>query len=86
MKTNPSEANALAISRTRGGTREPGVKPQSLKALQADLRGRIDGGSTRGYVVKGNATEKFETTPVHFLMASESPVADISLRYVPAKK
>jgi hypothetical protein len=86
VKTDPSDANTLAISRTRGGTREPGVKPQSLKALQADLRGRMNGGTTRGYVVKGNATEKFETTPVHFLMSSESPVADISLRYVPARK
>jgi hypothetical protein len=36
--------------------------------------------------VKGSATEKFETTSVHFVMSSESPVADISLRYVPAKK
>lgn len=83
---NPSEANSLAISRTRGGTRPPGVKPQTLKALQADVRGRLEGGSTRGYVVKGSATEKFETTSVHFIMSSEAPVADISLRYVPAKK
>ncbi|HEV3439913.1 MAG TPA: hypothetical protein VG122_21275 [Gemmata sp.] len=83
---NPNDASALAISRTRGGTRPPGVKPQTLKALQADLRGRLEGGSTRGYVVKGSATEKFETTSVHFIMSSESPVADISLRYVPAKK
>ncbi len=83
---NPDDANTQAISRTRGGTRAPGVKPQSLKALQADLRGRLEGGSTRGYVVKGSATEKFETTSVHFIMSSESPVADISLRYVQAKK
>jgi hypothetical protein len=86
VKADPSDANTLAISRTRGGTRPIGVKPQTLKALQADIRGRLEGGSTRGYVVKGSATEKFETTSVHFVMSSESPVADISLRYVPAKK
>lgn len=86
VKGEPSDANTLAIARTRGGTRPAGVKPQTLKALQADLRGRLDGGATRGYVVKGSATEKNETTSVHFVMTSESPVADISLRYVPVKK
>jgi hypothetical protein len=86
VKTDPNDANTMAITRTRGGTRPAGVKPQTLKALQADLRGRLEGGSTRGYVVKGSATEKFETTSVHFAMSSDLPVADISLRYVPAKK
>jgi hypothetical protein len=86
LKKDANEANSLAISRTRGGTRPAGVKPQSLKALQADLRGRLEGGATRGYVVKGSATEKFETTTVHFVMSSELPVADISLRYVEAKR
>jgi hypothetical protein len=86
LKTDSNEANALAIARTRGVTRPSGVKPQSLKALQADVRGRLEGGATRGYVVKGTATEKFETTAVHFVMSPESPVADISLRYVPVKK
>ncbi len=85
-KNEPNDANTLAIARTRGGTRPTGVKPQTLKALQADLRGRLEGGSTRGYVVKGSTTEKFETTSVHFVMSSEAPVADISLRYVPVKK
>jgi hypothetical protein len=85
-KTDPTDANTLAISRTRGGTRPAGVKPQTLKALQADLRGRLEGGSTRGYVVKGSATEKNETTAVRFVMSSEAPVADISLRYVPGKR
>ena len=85
-KADPSDANAMAIARTRGGTRPAGVKPQTLKALQADLRGRLEGGATRGYVVKGSATEKNETTSVQFVMSSESPVADISLRYVPGKK
>ena len=40
-KANPEDAAALAMSRTRGGTRLDGLKPQTLKALQADLRGRI---------------------------------------------
>jgi hypothetical protein len=82
----PIDANLMAIARTRGGTRPAGAKPQSLKALQADLRGRLEGGATRGYVVKGNASEKYETTPVHFVISSETPIADISLRYIGQKK
>jgi hypothetical protein len=61
------------------------VKPQSLKALQADLRGRLGGNGARGYVVKGGSTEKFETSSVFFVPSPELPVADISLRYA-AKK
>jgi hypothetical protein len=83
---NPNDAAALALARTRGGTRAPGVKPQTLRALQADLRGRMEGGKSRGYVVKGDAREKFETTSVYFVMSPELPVADISLRYIAPKK
>jgi hypothetical protein len=86
LKLSPEDAAALALSRTRGGTRPPGVKPQTLKALQADLRGRFDTDGARGYVVKGGATEKFETTSVYFVASPELPVADISLRYTPTKK
>jgi hypothetical protein len=84
-KADLKDAATLAMSRTRGGTRPPGVKPQSLKALQADLRGRLGTDGTRGYVVKGGATEKFETRSVYFAPSPELPVADISLRYAGKK-
>ena len=84
-KADPRDAASLALSRTRGGTRPPGVKPQSLKALQADLRGRLGAEGARGFVVKGASTEKFETRSVFFVASPELPVADISLRYA-AKK
>ena len=54
-KGDAKDAATLALSRTRGGTRPAGVKPQSLKALQADLRGRLGTDGARGYVVKGGA-------------------------------
>ena len=65
-KADPNDASSLALSRTRGGTRPEGVKPQSLKALQADLRGRLGTAGARGFVVKGGATEQFETRSVFF--------------------
>ena len=85
-KLKPEDAATLALSRTRGGTRPSGVKPQTLKALQADLRGRIGTDGARGYVVKSGATEKFETRSVYFIATPELPVADISLRYFTPKK
>jgi hypothetical protein len=84
-KADPKDAATLALSRTRGGTRPPGVKPQSLKALQADLRGRLGTDGARGYVVKGSATETFETRSVYFVPSPELPVADVSLRYAGKK-
>jgi hypothetical protein len=77
--------DSLALSRTRGGTRPSGVKPQSLKALQADLRGRLGTDGARGFVVKGGGTETFETRSVYFVASPELPVADISLRYAGKK-
>lgn len=78
----PKAEEMLAIAITRGGTRPDGVKPQSLRALQATLRGRTkDGNGARGYVVKSGAEEKFETATVSFVPTSETPVADVSLRY-----
>ena len=85
-KADAKDSATLAMSRTRGGTRPPGVKPQSLKALQADLRGRLGTDGARGYVVKSGATEKFETRSVYFVPTPELPVADISLRYLSPKK
>ena len=83
---DPKDAALLAIAKTRGGTRPEGVKPQSLRALQAELRGRAVGGDgARGYVVKGGAAEKFETDTVYFHPSSGDPVADISLRYFAPK-
>jgi hypothetical protein len=84
-KADPRDAASLALSRTRGGTRPAGVKPQSLKALQADLRGRLGTDGARGFVMRGNATEKFETSSVYFVASPELPVADISLRYAGKK-
>jgi hypothetical protein len=83
-KLKPEDAATLA--RTRGGTRPDGIKPQTLQALQADLRGRFGTDGARGYVVKGGATEKFETKSVYFAASPELPVADISLRYFTPKK
>jgi hypothetical protein len=81
------EAAALAIARTRGATRPAGVKPQSLKALQAELRGRsASAEGSRGFVVKGAAAEKFETQQVFFAPSSDLPVADVSLRYFTPRK
>jgi hypothetical protein len=85
-KADAKDAATLAMARTRGGTRPAGVKPQSLKALQADLRGRLDAEGSRGYVVKGGATEMFETRSVYFVASPELPVADISLRYSASRK
>jgi len=82
----PSAA-ALAIAKTRGTTRPAGVKPQSLKALQADLRGRAKAADgARGYVVKGGTAERNETEGVYFTPSSDTPVADVSLRYFAPKK
>ena len=79
-KGDAKDSATLALSRTRGGTRPPGVKPQSLKALQADLRGRLGTDGARGYVVKGGATETFETRSVYFVASPESARG----RYQPA--
>ncbi|MDB5311705.1 MAG: hypothetical protein JWO38_5907 [Gemmataceae bacterium] len=77
----------MAIARTRGTTRPAGVKPQSLKALQADLRGRAKGADgARGYVVKGGTAERFDTESVYFTPTTDTPVADVSLRYFGPKK
>jgi len=84
-KGDSKDAASLALSRTRGGTRPEGLKPQSLKALQADLRGRLGANGARGFVVRGVATEKFETSSVFFVPSPELPVADISLRYAVKK-
>ena len=84
--TGRSDATSLAIARTRGGTRPTGVKPQSLRALQAELRGRAQAAEgARGYVVKGGKAEHFETENVTFTPSTETPVADISLRYINPK-
>ena len=77
----------LAIAHARGNTRPAGIKPQSLKALQAELMQQSkDATNSRGLVIKGSGTEKSETVQTHFAPASEQPVADISLRYYTPKK
>ena len=85
VKRTGDETAALAVAITRG-VRSSGAKPQTLKALQADLRGRAGTDGARGYVVKGSATEKFETNAVEFVASPELPVADVSLRYFTPKK
>lgn len=87
VELNEKDAAALAVARTRGTTRPEGVKPQSLKALQADLRGRAKAADgARGFVVKGGDAERFETNTVYFAPSSDLPVADITLRYFTPKK
>jgi len=82
----PSDEGMLAIANTRGGTRPEGVKPQSLKSLQATLRGRAkEASGARGYVVKSGGAERFETTTVSFVPSTDTPVADVSLRYFAPK-
>ncbi|HJZ59846.1 MAG TPA: hypothetical protein VKE74_33195 [Gemmataceae bacterium] len=84
---NADDTASLAIARTRGATRPEGVKPQSLAALQADLRGRVKSAEgSRGYVTKGKTTDVFETEAVYFVPSSDTPVSDISLRYFTPKK
>ncbi|MBA4188945.1 MAG: hypothetical protein C0467_13190 [Planctomycetaceae bacterium] len=85
VKRTNDDSAVFAVASTRG-TRTPGAKPQTLKALQADLRGRNDTSGSRGYVVKGSKTEKFETNAVDFVTSPELPVADVSLRYFTPKK
>lgn len=77
------ELSAMALARTRGPTLpEGGIKPQSLEAVQADIRGRAKAGvGARGYVTKGDTAKIFETEAVYFHPSSDIPVADISLRY-----
>ncbi len=85
IKRTTDETTVLAVASTRG-IRSSGAKPQTLKVLQADLRGRVGTDGARGYVVKGSSTEKFETSSVEFVASPESPVADVSLRYFTPKK
>lgn len=75
------------IARARGSARPQGVKPQSLRALQAELLQQAkDATGSRGLVVKGSGEEKSETVRTHFAPASDQPVADITLRYFTPKK
>lgn len=78
--------NILAMANTRG-TPVPNVgKAQSLKSLQRDLRGRAtDEKNARGYVVKGKEMQKFETTSVYFAPHAETPVTDVSVKYIVPK-
>jgi len=85
IRRTPDESTLLAVASTRG-IRTGVAKPQTLKALQADLRGRTGAEGARGYIVKGNATEKFETNSVEFVASPELPVLDVSLRYFSPKK
>jgi hypothetical protein len=79
-------ANQLAMANTRGTPSTGPAKPQSLKALQRDLRGRAaDDKNSRGYVVKGKETTKSETTSVFFAPHAETPVTDVSIKYIVPK-
>jgi len=79
-------ANQLAMANTRGTPSTGQAKPQSLKALQRDLRGRAaDDKNSRGYVVKGKDTQKSETTSVFFAPHADTPVTDVSIKYIVPK-
>ena len=82
-----TDSTTVAIARTRGTATPPGVKSQSLKALQADLRGRYrSGDGSRGLIVKSDKEESFETQAVQFVPTAEVPVADVTLRYYTPKR
>ena len=75
-----------AIANARLNHRPDGVRPQSLEELQAALtRTGRDGSNARGVVVAGAAPES-KTVQAWFAVASDQPVADITLRYFHPKK
>jgi hypothetical protein len=87
---NPADGKSVdevsAIANARLNDRPDGVRPQSLEELQASLtRTGRDGTNARGVVVAGAAAES-KTVQAWFAVASETPVADITLRYFHPKK
>ncbi len=87
---NPVDGKAIdevsAIANARLNHRPDGVRPQSLEELQASLtRTGRDGTNARGVVVAGAAADS-KTVQAWFAVASDTPVADITLRYFHPKK
>lgn len=83
-KYSEDDLGLVAIAR---GTKITGAKPQTLKALQAELRGREKAGDgARGLIVKGGDAETNVVSKVFFKPAPEIPVADLTLRYFTPKK
>ncbi len=82
----PADRELLALARTRGTAAPAGVKPQSLKALQATLRGR-DGAAdgARGLVAAAGPAEAAAVKRVYFKAATDVPVSDVTLRYYTPK-
>jgi hypothetical protein len=77
----------LALVAIARGAKIGGTKPQSLKALQAELRGREKAGEgARGLIVKGGNAETSEVQKVYFKPTPEIAVADVTLRYYTPKK
>lgn len=86
----PSTGKALselaAIGNARLNDRPDGLRPQSLAALKAALTSTgPDTSNARGVVVPGTGKES-KTEQVWFAPASDTPVADITLRYFHPKK
>jgi hypothetical protein len=75
-----------AIGNARLNDRPDGLRPQSLAALKAALTSTgPDTSNARGVVVPGGNRES-KTAHVWFAPASDTPVADITLRYFHPKK
>ena len=82
----PAEREMLALARARGSAAPTGVKPQTLKALQAAIRGRADpAAGARGLVVGGTKAEASATKRTHFVPTTDLPIADTTLRYFTPK-
>jgi hypothetical protein len=87
---NPVDGKAIdevsAIANARLNARPTGALAQSLEELQASLtRTGRDSSNARGVVVAGAAAES-KTVQAWFALASDTPVADITLRYFHPKK
>ncbi len=77
----------LVLANTRLDDRPRGLTAQTLSGLQASLTQRTkDARNSRGAVVKGKNSDDSKTEEVHFAPVNGPPIADITLRYLPAKK
>ncbi len=84
-KPEPKD-DAQIVALARGTAAPNGIRPQSLKSLQSELRGiGKDAKNGRGFVVKGDVAELSETQQAYFVPSSETAVSDISLRYFKPK-
>ncbi len=85
-KKKYSEEDLGLVAIARGG-KISGAKPQTLRALQAELRGREKNGEGgRGLIVKGGNSETSVVTKVYFKPTPDIPIADLTVRYWTPKR